>query len=304
MKIYKYLFWYTFLAITSTSLSFSQGCSDAGACTINNFKPEIPDSTIQSKNKIKIGINHGAADHSISVIGSYLEYHRNLNAGLSMDLKITSLAQSGNEISVFGPSDIFISGNYQFSSDFNVTLGAKIPLTDGNKLENNLPLPMDYQSSLGTFDLIFGIGYSFGNLQITAAVQQPITQNENAFLKELYPEDSKMQMFQSTNKFKRSGDALLRISYPVNINDKLIITPGILPIYHLSNDKFTDALANEMEIEGSQGLTLNGNLFIDYEINPGNAFQISAGIPFIVRDNRPDGLTRSYVLNLEYRISF
>jgi hypothetical protein len=304
MKILKYLLWFTFLSIVSTSLSFSQGCSDAGACTINNFKPEIPDSAIQSKNRIKIGITHGAADHSISVIGSYLEYQRNFNDNLSMDLKVTSLAQSGNKISVFGPSDIYVSGNYQFSSQFNATLGGKIPLTKGNKQENNLPLPMDYQSSLGTFDLIFGIGYSIGKLQIVAAMQQPLTQNENEFQKELYPEDSKMQMFQSTNEFQRSGDVLLRISYPVTINDKLTVTTGILPIYHINNDKYTNTKGNEVEIDGSQGLTLNGNMFIDYEVNSGNAFQLSAGIPFIVRDNRPDGMTRSYVLNLEYRIRF
>ncbi len=97
---------------------------------------------------------------------------------------------------------------------------------------------------------------------------------------------------------------MLRISYPVNINNKLSVTPGLLPIYHLTNDKYTNALANEVEIEGSQGLTLNGNLFVDYEINSGNAVQLSAGAPFIVRDTRPDGLTRSYVLNLEYRIKF
>ena len=59
-----------------------------------------------------------------------------------------------------------------------------------------------------------------------------------------------------------------------------------------------------MEIEGSQGLTLNWNLYLDYELNNDQALQLNVGSPFIVRDTRPDGLTRSFVASLEYRIKF
>ncbi len=57
-------------------------------------------------------------------------------------------------------------------------------------------------------------------------------------------------------------------------------------------------------IDGSQGLTLNGNAFFDYEINKKNALQLNVGAPFVVRDARPDGLTRGLVINFEYRIKF
>jgi len=86
--------------------------------------------------------------------------------------------------------------------------------------------------------------------------------------------------------------------------NKLVLTPAILPIYHFANDEYTNAFGNSLEIEGSKGLTLNGNLFIDYELHPRHAFQLSAGIPFVVRDIRPDGLTRKYVANLEYAMRF
>jgi hypothetical protein len=77
-----------------------------------------------------------------------------------------------------------------------------------------------------------------------------------------------------------------------------------LPIYHLSNDKYTNNLGIENEIKGSQGLTLNGNAYLDYEINNKNALQLNVGMPFVVRDARPDGLTRSFVVNLEYKVKF
>jgi hypothetical protein len=163
---------------------------------------------------------------------------------------------------------------------------------------------MDYQASLGTFDVIFGIGYEINKIKLVAAVQQPVTQNDNQFIAANYPADSELKSFQSTNKFKRSGDILLRVAYPLTLNSKFKVTPSLLPIYHLKNDKYTDEFNNMREINGSKGLTLNGNIYIDYQLNNKNILQINMGMPFIVRDMRPDGLTRSFIVNLEYRIKF
>ncbi|MBX2977136.1 MAG: hypothetical protein KF721_13480 [Ignavibacteriaceae bacterium] len=113
-----------------------------------------------------------------------------------------------------------------------------------------------------------------------------------------------MRTFKSTKKFTRSGDVLLRVSYPINITPKLKLTASILPIYHLSNDKYIDEFNVDKEIKGSEGLTLNGNAYLDYELNNKSIIQLNLGMPFIVRELRPDGLTRSFIANLEYRIKF
>jgi len=281
-----------------------QGCSDAGFCTLNSFKPNTADSVSTIKNQFKVGFTYGSADYSISIFGNYLEYNRQLNDKFTFDAKITSLAQSGSDISEIGLSDIYLNLNFKIKKGAKISIGTKLPLTDGNKTLNDLSLPMDYQSSLGTFDMILGLGFEIGKLQCVAAVQQPITQNKNAFLSEQYPVNSELRNFQSTNKYKRSGDVLFRASYPIRLGDRFKITPSILPIYHLMNDKYTDALDVERTIDGSQGLTLNGNAYFDYEINNKNALQLNVGAPFIVRDARPDGLTRGIVVNLEYRIKF
>ena len=57
-------------------------------------------------------------------------------------------------------------------------------------------------------------------------------------------------------------------------------------------------------VYNSKGLTLNGNIFFDYKLKKGNSFELSIGAPFIVRDQRPDGLTRRFVTALEYRFNF
>lgn len=292
------------LFVFGASYSYGQGCSDAGFCTINSFKPNSTDSTEVLNNQFKIGAFYGKADNSISVYGNYLEYNRQLSKKFGLDAKLTTITQNGNGISAFGLSDIFLNANFKASEKVKLTLGAKIPLSNASKTYDKLPLPMDYQASLGTFDLIFGIGYEIKKVQFIAAIQQPLTQNDNQFIATNYPINSELRTFQSTNKFERSSDVLLRVSYPLNINSKLKLTPSILPIYHLRNDKYTDEFNVKQEIKGSQGLTLNGNAYLDYEINSKNIIQLNLGMPFIVRDSRPDGMTRSFIANIEYRIKF
>ncbi|THV62657.1 hypothetical protein [Chryseobacterium candidae] len=304
MKIFKTLLGTALLLLLQSNYLSAQGCSDAGFCTINSLQPNNNDSIKAYHNQIKTGIFFGKADNSISVFGNYIEYNRQINKKLGVDAKLTTLAQNGNDVSTFGLSDIFLNANYQANKNLKFTLGAKIPLSDAGNSRENLPLPMDYQSSLGTFDLIVGVGYEIKKLQLVAALQQPLTQNDNQFLASQYPASSALRGFLSTNKFKRSGDILLRVSYPLMINSKIRLTPSILPIYHLKNDRFTNQNNVEQEINNSEGLTLNGNAYLDYEINRRNSIQLNVGVPFLVRKSRPDGLTRSFIANVEYRIKF
>lgn len=283
---------------------YGQGCSDAGFCTIDSFKPNTNDSTKVANNQLKVGAFFGIADNSISVYGNYFEYSKFINKRFGFNAKLSTLAQNGNGISSFGLSDIFVNTNYMLGKKLKLTLGTKIPLSDANNTYNNRPLPMDYQSSLGTLDIIFGIGYEIKKIQFVVAIQQPLSQNDNQFISTNYSVDSKLRAFLSTNKFKRSGDILLRLSYPVNISSKFTFTPSVLPIYHLANDKFTDEFNIEKEIEGSQGFTLNGNAYLDYKLNNKSSIQLNLGMPFVVRNNRPDGLTRSFIANLEYLVRF
>lgn len=303
MKL-NFLFWAVLLCSWHTQSAYGQGCSDAGFCTINSFKPATADSAAFFNNQFKLGAFLGQADYNITAYGTFLEYHANLNKQFGLDLKLTSLAQTGNDLAVAGLADMFVNLNYKTSEKLTLTLGTKIPFSRANRTYNGLPLPMDYQASLGTFDLIFGVGYKIRRLQLVAAIQQPLTQNENEFFGKNYPIQSILRTFQSTNRFERSGDILLRVSYPLKIAPKLTLTPGILPIYHLANDKFTDESNVRKEILGSKGLTLNGNAYLDYAINRKNMIQLNLGVPFVVRDARPDGLTRSLVLNFEYAVKF
>lgn len=293
-----------FIMISAHMLQ-AQGCSDAGFCTVNSLKPKNSHESLSGyKNQVKAGISVGKADHSITAYSPYLEYNRNINAQFGISVKATALSQTGNGSSVFGLSDIYLNTNYQTRENLSFTVGTKIPLNNGNAAQNGQTLPMDYQSSLGTLDLILGIGYQIKKLQLVAALQQPLTQNNNQFVAENTPLNSIWREFQTTKDFKRSGDILLRASYPIQITNKLQITPGLLNIYHLSKDQFNDQNGIKQKIEGSEGLTINGNLFLDYTLNEIHSLQLNLGAPFLYRDTRPDGLTRKFVGTLEYSLHF
>lgn len=283
---------------------YGQGCSDAGFCTINSIKPENSDKADKLYNTIKLGIAYGKADNNISILSNYISYNMAMNDKMSLDLKITSIKQSGNQISAFGLSDAFITSSYKVSDNSKIIAGIKLPFNNANKRLNSVPLPMDYQSSLGTTDLILGAGYTYHKIQFVTALQMPLSQNKNLFLPQNFDQNSALSTFTSTLNFKRSSDILIRVAYPIVLKPKLTFTPGILPIWHLKNDKYTNLIGEMLDIKGSSGITFNTNLFLDYKISDKSSLQINTGMPLLVRKVRPDGLTRSFIATLEYSYSF
>ena len=282
----------------------AQGCSDAGICTIEALKPAASSIEMQKSSKVSAGFSVGSADYGITVFGGNLGYSGRLTERFSLDAKVTCLSQSGNDIGVAGPGDVFINVNYGVSQKFILTAGTKIPLTKADKKFDGVPLPMDYQSSLGTFDLLAGIKYNPERWQWALAVQIPLRQNENAFFPEFYDTTSLVSTIQATNGFHRQADILLHVSRTFEMSDKITFTPGLLPIYHVSEDTYTDIDGIIKNIDGSDGLTLNGTVFIDVELDDVSTLEFSLGFPFIVRDARPDGLTRSFVFGAGYSAEF
>lgn len=281
----------------------AQGCSDAGFCTLNALKMGEESVIERPKNGLQFGFNYGAADNNVAVVSSFIDYGHQLNQHLDIHLRWGFVAQNSDIASSAGLSDLFLNVNYSMDN-FVLTGGMKIPLTDGNRKLDGLALPMDFQPSLGTFDLILGVGYQVKQLKLTLAMQQPLSQNKNSFLPADYPADSPFAGFQPTNQYIRKGDVLLRASYNLRLNKKWSLIPSVLPIYHLGNDEYTDAGGNQVILKGSQGITLNGNLMVNFEPGKNQSFQLSFASPFVTRDLRPDGLTRSFVVGLEYVLRF
>jgi hypothetical protein len=307
----KKIFLLLLVVIAILNNSGAQGCSDAGFCTIhaikNNTKGAL--SGKEGENEILLGFSFGKGEQSISYYTPYIEYTRSLTERTSVTGKLVYSFIQGELANTNGLGDLFLSVNHAFDTKSkwqkSVVAGFKIPFDKADLVENGIHLPMPYQTSLGTYDLVLGLNFIRKSLGISAAWQQPLTAtNENKFLPGDYPDEPATLDYWPTNMFGRKGDVLLRLSYNFDLKEKFSVRPSLLGIYHLANDTYLDINKTRRPIYNSLGLTLNGNVFVDYRMKNGNALELTLGTPFIVRDQRPDGLTRSFVAAVEYKFSF
>lgn len=299
-----YIFTILFLSLIFLNKVHSQGCSDAGICTLTFAKNN--DSTSVKKNAVEIGYVYGKGFEGVSYNNGFVTYSRFFNEKWNISAKVTYNQASGD----FGTrgqfGDVFIVSNYFYKTRNQHILkplaGFKIPFTAGNLKINDKPLPMDYQASLGTFDLLLGFDYQYKKWNFDTALQIPILQtNKNSYFDEL----SDSNQFPTTNLFERKSDVLLRATYTLQTkNNKWSFKPNIIAIYHLGNDTYENILGQRKTIENSEGLTINAGVISNYNFNLSNSLQLNVATPLVVRDIRPDGLTREFVLSFAYQYKF
>jgi len=302
------------LAVFASGLNIvnAQGCSDAGVCTIHAIKnnTESEGGADKTKNEVVVGFSFGKGERKTNDYTTAVEYTRRLTKQTSVTGKINFSAVTGELANTTGLGDLFLSVNHAFDIkkawQKSFIAGIKVPLGNADIIKNGIYLPMPYQTSLGTTDLVLGLNFIKNSFGATIAVQQPLKPtNSNRFLPSDYPLNALTAKYLPTNKFVRKGDVLLRFSYNIKLdNKKFTIRPSLLSIYHEANDTYLDEANTRKEIAKSSGLTLNGIVFADYKLNAKSSFELGVGTPFVVRTNRPDGLTRSVVASLDYRINF
>lgn len=285
----------------------SQGCSDAGFCTMGGLKTYHNEDE-RFSTTVSLGTFLGFADYGILVSGGVVDVQHSFSDKFTAGVKVTSLLQSGKQTTQYGLSDVFVNGIWNVDPTFSVIGGVKIPLNSSDRTINGKNLPMDYQSSLGTVDAIIGIAFSINDFQFQVGYQHPLTQNENRF--EPFVESGTsldFSEFQNTFLYQRSADALFRVSYSVLQNQDWSMMVGVLPIYHLDNDTYlgTDTLGMRNNvIFGSGGFTVNTNLFLRYNLSSRSALELTLATPIKTRAARPDGLTRGFISSLDYKFSF
>ena len=282
---------------------FAQGCSDAGFCTVSTINPSSNLDTInQEKSYFKTGLTVGSSQYNVTAINPYLEYDFSIHKKVILSTKGVYSIRTGPVVTTNSLSDLFFSLNYRISTHFSTVVAVKVPLNKADFSEHNRDLPMSYQTSLGTTDFIYGISFSRNNFFASLGTQIPLTQNSNQFLIEEYVGELNLN-YLSTNNFKRQPDVLLRLNYQSKWNNNLKLIYGILPIFHIANDKYTNSLNERKEIRNSKGLTLNLNSILQYQLNQKNVVEFSVGIPIISRKSRPDGLPQ-FAVGIQYGIKF
>lgn len=287
----------------------AQGCSDAGVCTAGSLHivgDNTKDST-QSKLTAGITLSAGIGEQKSLVTAFQPEINLIVNSKLSFQAKIPYMAISGKTATVSGLGDVTLAGNYNFNNNFTITLGTKLPTNNANIIDKGLALPMSYQTSLGTFDALIGLKYIVKKWEFIVGYQQVLVnnnQNQYLHLPILTPVDSVTYNanFES-NKLERAPDAVFRVARNFEF-DALTFTPGVLFIYHLFDDKITNAQGQVVDVKGSQGLTINLNAAANIKLSNTINCVVSLAAPILVRKTRTDGLTRSAIVSAGFFYSF
>jgi hypothetical protein len=299
-----------FIVLTAISFNaFSQGCSDAGFCSLGALKNVSIGN--QPKQMLDFGFNFGYGEQKTLTYNPYLQYGVMLNDKWFIQGKLTSTYAKGFLGDKFDLGDIYGVATYKPTTDANNIIhllgGIKIPLTTSNdKNANGLPLPLDYQSSIGTYDVIGGINYVFHkHIEADLALQLPIIQNnKSTFSPALYPADNRTDHFAPTTNFERKPDVLFRLGVYINLPAAITLKPNLLAIYHLGQDTYQNTAGSRDQLIGTKGLTINEGITLTKQFKNNNRLELLTAMPIKGRQVRADGLTRKWVLNVQYTIAF
>lgn len=276
----------------------AQGCADAGLCSIGPMKSsEFFDEP--TNGELRFRPSYGLGEKQVSNIGLQLEGDYNIKDFIYFQFILPFNINTGDlgTASGFGDLTLSLSAPVYRGTEVSTTIfaGTKIPLQDGNAMANGVALPMAYQPSLGTYDILGGIAVTYKQFLFSAGYQQPLTQNENTYVAPgVDPDDESW----TTNGFERAADMALRAEYSKENAKKINWKAGLLGIIHMANDTYLDPTDNtRKDIEDSSGLTLNitggiSKSFGKYTLGT------DLGFPVITREARPDGLTRTFVLGV------
>ena len=151
-----------------------QGCSDAGFCTIGSLGQHSKNVSEEKRHKLSFMTGNGIDDENVYVFTPAIQYDYRLNKSWALQSKITANYANGNLGSAAGTGDLFMSATFDIRIKdkwrTSLLLGTKIPLNNGDIHAGGKPLPMQYQSSLGTADLLAGITISDSRWHFSAAL--------------------------------------------------------------------------------------------------------------------------------------
>lgn len=313
------------LTLWSFSLALTihaQGCSDAGFCTMGAMKPDQPyNKKIALKlRSMEISFYRGETTLTPIVYVATADFNFSLNRKNTFQIKVPyqwvngRLAQTSSmsDISLCFTRNIYSSDKF----DVNLSFGGKIPTNNSDKStsEGNA-LPMYYQTSLGTYDLISGISLISRKWLFATGIQVPLNQNKNNFDWHRWDngqitdpeEQAYIQQYANATNLQRGIDVMLRVERNFRFS-RFNCSVGLLPIYRITADKITNnaGARTSIDAKGNEaiGLAMSWITTVGYNFNVRSGVRLLVGHKITQRQFSPDGLTREWVSSLTYIYRF
>jgi hypothetical protein len=296
-----------------TSRLRAQGCSDAGFCTMGALKPDQPYNkrlAIRLRS-MEIGFYRGTTTLTPIIFVATADLNFGINDKTSFQVKLPYQAVRGQLANTAGLGDISlcltrnIIKRRQF--DVNVSLGGKLPTNGADKSEDGFPLPMYYQTSLGSYDVMAGISLVSRRWLFATGIQHPFNQNKNQFLWSAWESSTEDQAYihryANARELYRGTDVMLRVERNFRFS-QWNFTAGLLPIYRLNHDVITDRTGKRVEQPKTTGLALSAIVTAGYNFDVRSGVRLLVGHKLVQRETNPDGLTRELVMTLSYCYKF
>jgi hypothetical protein len=283
----------------------AQGCSDAGFCTMGAMKPDQPfnkkvDFRLRS---MEISFYRGTTPLTPVIYVATADMSFSLGAKTTFQLKLPYQTASGTLGNTSGLGDISLCFTRTLKStekfDINLTVGGKIPTNESDLKEDGRPLPMYYQTSLGTYDFITGISVVSPKWLFATGIQHPFNRNNNDFLWSRWPESEYIERYARAKDLKRGTDVMLRVERNFRFS-RLNFSLGLLPIYRITSDTFINDAGQVIKPDGAKGLALSGIFTTGYHFNVRTGIKLLVGHKIVQRETNPDGLTRELVSTVSY----
>ncbi len=325
--------------------AFSQGCSDAGFCTMGAMRPNQGFSK-----KVNLRVRSVEFSQYYGLTSFYLailSYNADVNIGitnrLTGQIKLPYQFVFGHLANTNGLGDISISLTQNLINkeayQVNLSVGTKIPTGNSNLTAHvadragnfaDRPLPMYYQTTLGTYDVIAGISLATKNWLFSTGIQIPLTGNKNQFLWGSWnktADSAAAQLYPKSRNLQRGTDVMFRIERNFRFSNWNTYI-GLLSIYRITKDRFLDApvpvvreVQTSNEVFGKDVGTDNFAITLlaggGYRFNTKSAVKIMFGYQLVGRTatqlfkgndfrmgRNPDGLSRLLVTTLSYEYRF
>jgi hypothetical protein len=321
MKVFALFSILYFLFISSAD---AQGCSDAGFCTMGAMKP---DQHFSKKINLKLrtmelSFYRGTTTMSPIIYSTTLDLNFSLNSRNTFQVKLPYQWVEGTLANTKGIGDISLCFTRNLLSkeeiSLNFSLGGKIKTNDSDKttfdskLNRDLPLPMYYQTSLGTYDAIAGLSLISRKWLLATGIQIPFNENKNKFVWGAWTGSNEDQLYieqySRANQLQRGIDVMLRVERNFRFS-RLNFSVGLLPIYRINRDEVSLRIPPATEFtrvkpEGTTGMALSGIITAGYSFNTRTGVKVLLGRKITQRDENPDGLTRIFVSSFTYFYRF
>ena len=309
-----------YLAITLISEEvYSQGCSDAGFCTMGAMKPDQPfNKRVSLKlRSMDLSFYRGTTTLTPIVYVTTADFNFSLNRKNTFQLKVPYHhveGKLGNTTSIGDISICFTRSVYTSDKfDLNVSMGGKIPTNNSDTRNGeNQVLPMYYQTSLGTYDFIAGLSMINRKWLFATGIQIPLNANKNSFdwHRWVEPDADELEYvthYANATSLWRGTDVMLRIERNFRLS-RFNFSAGLLPIYRITSDRITNfkEVRTSQDASGNvaQGLALSWITTAGYNFNVKSGIKLLVGHKIVQRTFSPDGLTRELVSSITYSYKF